>query len=98
MTGESQVSQDCVGELKVTDLLTVKGYRHEIAGKGRRVGEVESLLRCVRALGDLRNLYVWATCTIISVNRSVVDSKLFFSDPDPIFVLVLDPGPDSDPL
>jgi hypothetical protein len=29
---------------------------------------------------------------------SVVDPKLFFSDPDPIFVRVLDPDSDPDPL
>jgi hypothetical protein len=30
-------------------------------------------------------------------NTSVVDPKVFFSDPDPIFRRVLDPDPDLDP-
>ena len=33
-----------------------------------------------------------------NVGTSVVDPKLFFSDPDPTFQEFLDPAPDPDPI
>ena len=33
-----------------------------------------------------------------TVACSVVDPKLFFTDPDPTFQEILDPDPDSDPI